>query len=35
VLAARGDVLSAGGPYLLTPAARDRAKALGVWRETP
>jgi len=35
VIAARGDVLTAGGPYLLTPAARDRARALGVWRETP
>ena len=30
---ARRDV-AAGGPYLLTPAARDRAKALGVWRES-
>ncbi len=35
VIASRGELLSAGGPYLLTPAARDRAKALGVWRETP
>jgi putative phosphotransacetylase len=34
-LASRGEVLSASGPYLLTPAARDRARALGVWRETP
>ena len=34
VLAARGETLAAGGPYLLTPAARDRAKALGIWRET-
>jgi len=34
-MAARGEVVAAGGPYLLTPAARDRAKALGVWRETP
>jgi putative phosphotransacetylase len=32
-LAARGDKLSAHGPYLLTPAAVDRAKALGAWRE--
>jgi len=35
LLASRGETLAAGGPYLLTPAARDRAKALGVWRETP
>ena len=34
LLAARGEVLDASGPYLVTPAARDRAKALGVWRET-
>jgi len=34
LLAARGEVLAAGGPYLLTPAARDRAKALGIWRES-
>jgi putative phosphotransacetylase len=32
-LAARGETLVSGGPYLLTPAARDRAKALGIWRE--
>jgi putative phosphotransacetylase len=32
-LAARGETIVAGGPYLLTPAARDRAKALGIWRE--
>lgn len=32
-LASRGEKLMAGGPYLLTPAARDRAKALGIWRE--
>jgi putative phosphotransacetylase len=32
-LAARGETLTSGGPYLLTPAARDRAKALGIWRE--
>ena len=32
-LAARGEKVTAGGPYLLTPAARDRAKALGIWRE--
>jgi putative phosphotransacetylase len=35
VLASRGEVVTAGGPYLLTPAARDRAKALGAWREAP
>jgi putative phosphotransacetylase len=35
LLAARGETLAAGGPYLLTPAARDRARALGVWRERP
>ncbi len=34
-LAARGEKLVSGGPYLLTPAARDRAKALGIWREEP
>jgi len=32
-LAARGEKVMAGGPYLLTPAARDRAKALGIWHE--
>ena len=32
-IAARGEKVMAGGPYLLTPAARDRAKALGIWRE--
>jgi len=32
-LAARGEKVMAGGAYLLTPAARDRAKALGIWRE--
>jgi len=30
-LAARGEKVSLRGPYLLTPAARDRAKALGIW----
>jgi putative phosphotransacetylase len=30
-LAARGEKVSPHGPYLLTPAARDRAKALGIW----
>lgn len=33
-LAAAGEQLSASGPYLVTPAARDRAKALGIWQET-
>lgn len=33
LLAARGETVSLRGPYLLTPAARDRAKALGVWRD--
>jgi putative phosphotransacetylase len=32
-VAARGDTLSAAGPYLMTPAARDRARALGIWRD--
>jgi putative phosphotransacetylase len=31
--AARGETLGPSGPYLLTPAARDRAKALGIWKE--
>lgn len=34
-LAAAGAKLSHSGPYLVTPAARDRAKALGIWTETP
>ena len=33
LLAARGETVSPHGPYLLTPAAKDRAKALGVWRD--
>ena len=33
LLASRGEKVMSGGPYLLTPAARDRAKALGIWRE--
>jgi propanediol utilization protein len=33
LMSARGDTLSRRGPWLLTPAAMDRAKALGVWRE--
>jgi len=32
-LAARGEKVSAHGPYLLTPAARDRARALGIWTD--
>ncbi len=32
-LAAQGVTFSPDGPYLLTPAARDRAKALGLWRD--
>ncbi|MBI4410104.1 MAG: hypothetical protein HY561_10380 [Gemmatimonadetes bacterium] len=34
-LAARGDSLSPHSPYLITPAARDRARHLGIWREQP
>jgi len=30
-IGARGESLGARGPYLLTPAAIDRAKALGLW----
>jgi putative phosphotransacetylase len=33
-LAAAGETLCYFGPYLVTPAARDRAKSLGIWRET-
>jgi putative phosphotransacetylase len=32
LLAARGEKVSPHGPYLLTPAAMDRARALGVWQ---
>jgi putative phosphotransacetylase len=32
-MAARGETVQAGGPYLLTPAAADRARALGIWRD--
>lgn len=32
-LAARGEKIGSHGPHLLTPAARDRAKALGIWRD--
>jgi putative phosphotransacetylase len=31
-LAARGEKLSPHGPYLMTPAAVDRARALGAWQ---
>jgi putative phosphotransacetylase len=34
-IASRGETVAVGGPWLLTPAARDRAKALGIWREEP
>lgn len=33
LLASRGERCSAHGPYLVTPAARDRARALGIWQE--
>jgi putative phosphotransacetylase len=32
-IAGRGEMLSDRGPYRLTPLARDRARALGVWRD--
>lgn len=32
-VAAGGETLSDRSPYRLTPLARDRAKALGIWRE--
>ncbi|MBI4421396.1 MAG: phosphate propanoyltransferase [Gemmatimonadetes bacterium] len=32
-VAARGETLTDSGPYRVTPAARDRARALGIWRE--
>ena len=32
-VAATGETLSDRSPYRLTPLARDRAKALGIWRE--
>jgi hypothetical protein len=34
-MAARGEKLSARGPWLITPAAEDRARALGIWTEVP
>lgn len=34
-MAARGETVSPQGPYLMTPAARDRARALGIWKEGP
>lgn len=33
-IAARGETLTDTGPYRLTPLARDRARALGIWRDT-
>ena len=30
-----GELLSPHSPYLLTPAARDRARLLGIWRDRP
>lgn len=33
--AARGEILTRHSPYIITPAARDRARALGIWREQP
>lgn len=33
-VAARGETLSDSGPYRLTPLARDRARALGIWRDS-
>ncbi len=32
-MAARGEKVSLRGPYLLTPAARDRAHAMGIWTD--
>jgi hypothetical protein len=32
-MAARGETVSRHGPWLLTPAAIDRARALGAWRD--
>jgi putative phosphotransacetylase len=32
-MAARGETVAARGPWLLTPAAKDRAKALGIWKD--
>jgi putative phosphotransacetylase len=34
-MAARGETVAAHGPWIVTPAARDRARALGIWREAP
>jgi hypothetical protein len=33
-VAVRGETLSDTAPYRLTPLARDRARALGIWRES-
>ncbi len=32
LMAARGETVAAAGPYILTPAAKDRARALGIWK---
>ncbi len=32
-MAARGETVSPHGPWLITPAAKDRAKALGIWKD--
>jgi hypothetical protein len=34
-VAAKGEILQDCREYLVTPAARDRAKALGIWRSAP
>jgi anaerobic selenocysteine-containing dehydrogenase len=30
-MASRGEKVNANGPYLITPSAKDRAQALGIW----
>jgi len=32
LMASRGETVAAHGPYIITPAARDRARALGIWK---
>ena len=32
-IAAKGGFLSDSSGYVITPSARDRAKALGIWRD--
>ena len=34
-MASRGEKVSAKGPWLITPAAEDRARALGIWSDGP